>query len=354
MRVVCLNQDPGIHPRRRKGAAVHLMAMREAFAELGAEVVSIDESDEAALEALRTAHARAPIDLLYERYALGKPAAARFCSAHGVPLVVEMNAPLADEEARYRAAVIDPAAAERDRELLGAAALVLAVSTEVASYAVERGADARLVCVRANGVDARRFRPRSAADAVRARLVPAQRFALGFHGRLRDWHGFELFSRAAQRLLELGEDVHLVLVGEGDFERHLADRVAAQRVTRVAWVEHAEIGPYVASFDALPLTYAPDVPCYFSPLKLAEAMACGVVPVLPRLGNLARAATDGVDALYYRAGDVDELVSTVRLLIHDTPLRERLARAARASAAERSWQSIATFVLSSVALRAGA
>ena len=32
-----------------------------------------------------------------------------------------------------------------------------------------------------------------------------------------------------------------------------AAKVPAERVTRIPWVEHAEIGPYVASFDALPL-----------------------------------------------------------------------------------------------------
>ena len=355
MRVVCLNQDPGIQPGRRKGAAVHLRAMREAFAELGAEVLAIDRSDEADVEAaLRAAHAHAAVDLVYERYALGRCAAARYCGEHGVPLVVEVNAPLADEETRYRSAAVDPAAGARDRELLGAAALVLAVSGDVARYAVARGASPGRVHVRPNGVDTRRFQPRIAADPVRGRLVPAERFALGFHGRLRPWHGFELFARGAARLLDLGEEIQLVLIGEGDFEAHLVDRVAAERVTRVGWVDHAEIGPYVASFDALPLTYAPDAPCYFSPLKLAEAMACGVVPVLPRLGDLAAAATDGTDAVYYRAGDLDELVSVVRGLIHDPGRRERLARAAHATASERSWQSIAAFVLSSVALRAQA
>lgn len=351
MRIVCLNQDPGIGPTRKKGAAVHLAAMRDAFASLGAGIVALDESDPARVTAgLEAALTAGSIDLVYERYALGKQTAARFCRARSVPLVLEVNAPLAEEEARYRGGVVDPEAAARDRELFGVAELVIAVTSDVARYAVERGADPERVHVRANGVDTRRFRPRAPGDPVRARLVPEDRFALGFHGRLRPWHGFELFARAAARLLELGDPVHLVLVGEGEFEPALAAvGIPTERVTRIPWVEHGEIGPYVASFDVLPLTYDPAAPCYFSPLKLAEAMACGAVPVLPELGDLSSAATDGVDALFYPAGDFEALVNRLRALIADPARRAELARGAVASAQKKSWSEIATFILSSVA-----
>jgi glycosyltransferase involved in cell wall biosynthesis len=223
----------------------------------------------------------------------------------------------------------------------------------VARYARERGAVAERVHVRPNAVDPQRFRPRAPGDPVRARLVPGERFALGFHGRLRAWHGFELLARAAQRLLELGEPVQLVLVGQGEFEAALAGRVPEERVTRVPWVEHASIAPYVASFDALPLTYAPDAPCYFSPLKLMEAMACGVVPVLPRLGDLERAATDGVDALFYPAGDLEALVAALRGLLHEPARRAALSAAAVLRAGQQSWRAIAEFVLATAAREGG-
>lgn len=354
MRIVCLNQDAGIGPARKKGAAVHLAAMREAFVDLGADVVALDESDEARVEAgLEDALACGGVDLVYERYALGKSRAARFSRAHGIPLTLEVNAPLAEEEARYRNGASDPSLAERDRELFGAAQLVIAVSTDVGRYAVARGSAPERVHVRPNGVDTRRFRPRAQDDPVRARMVPEGRFALGFHGRLRPWHGFELFARASAHLLAASEPVHLVLVGEGEFEPHLrASGIPNERVTRVAWVEHAEIGPYVASFDALPLTYDPGVPCYFSPLKLAEAMACGVVPVLPALGDLVSAARDGVDALFYKAGDFEGLVRALRDLMADPVRRASLSREAVVSAQAKSWQRIAAFVLSTAVPRA--
>jgi glycosyltransferase involved in cell wall biosynthesis len=330
--------------------------MREAFAVSGAEVFALDENDEArVLRALEDEHARVAFDCVYERYALGRDAGARFCRAHELPLVLEVNAPLAEEEARYRGGKENPTVRERERLLFGSAALVIAVSSEVARYAIERGARPERVHVRPNGVDTQRFRPRQTDDPVRARLVPEGRFALGFHGRLRPWHGFGLFARAAARLLELGESIHLVLIGEGEFEAALAEaRIPAERVTRIAWVDHAAIGPYVASFDALPLTYDPTAPCYFSPLKLAEAMACGVVPVLPPLGDLAHVASDDVDALFYPAGELAALVERLRALIADPARRARLARGAVANARGKSWNAIAEFVLASVRERARA
>ena len=352
MRIVCLNQDAGIAPGRKKGAAVHLAAMREAFTVQGAAVVALDEADEAKVEARLAAFGQ--IDLVYERYALGKSRGARFCRTHRVPLVVEVNAPLADEETRYRGAAEAAEWGVRDRELFEDAALVIAVSSEVAKYAVARGARPERTHVRANGVDTSRFRPRVAGDPVRARLVPEGRFALGFHGRLRPWHGFGMFARAAERLLAEGAPIHLVLIGEGEFEKELEGRVPAERVTRIPWVEHHEIGPYVASFDVLPLTYDPDAPCYFSPLKLAEAMACGAVPVLPRLGDLENAATHGVDALFYRPGDLEDLLASIRTLMGERERYVHLSRGAVASAQTKSWNAIAEFVLAETLRRGGA
>lgn len=346
MRIVCLNQDAGIAPGRKKGAAVHLAAMREAFTVQGAAVVALDEADEARVDGRLAA--MGAIDLVYERYALGKSRGARYCRERGIPLVVEVNAPLADEETRYRGAAEAAEWGVRDRELFADAALVIAVSSEVAKYAIARGARPERTHVRANGVDTARFRPRPAGDPVRARLVPEGRFALGFHGRLRPWHGFGMFARAAERLLAEGAPIHLVLIGEGEFEKELEGRVPAERVTRIPWVEHHEIGPYVASFDVLPLTYDPDAPCYFSPLKLAEAMACGAVAVLPRLGDLENAATHEVDALFYPPGDLDALVSAIRALMEEPELRRRLSQGAVASAQEKSWNAIAAFVLRTV------
>jgi glycosyltransferase involved in cell wall biosynthesis len=346
VRVACVNQDPGVGPERKKGAAVHLCAMRAAFESLGCEVVAVDESDEArALAALERAHRERSLTLVYERYALARPGAARFARAHALPYVVEVNAPLAEEEERWRGGAGSTALFQGEREVFELATRVVAVSSHVARYVLERGAAPERVQVHANAVDAQLFRPRAADDALRAELVPHGRLALGFHGRLRPWHGFDLLVRACQALEGRGVGFHLLLVGEGDFEAALRGCVSPQRVTRVGWVEHERVAAFVACFDVLPLTYAADAPCYFSPLKLAEAMACGVVPVVPALGDLASAVRHGVDGLCYAPGDPAGLVASIAELAARPQLRAALAQRAVESARGRSWRSIAAWAL---------
>ena len=73
--VLSVNQDPGISPKRAKGAAVHLIAMREAFSGLDTDCRAIDEpDDERLIENLAANLKQATVDLIYERYALGKSA----------------------------------------------------------------------------------------------------------------------------------------------------------------------------------------------------------------------------------------------------------------------------------------
>ena len=234
MRVASVNQDPGIAPGRKKGAAVHLAAMRRAFAGHGAEVITVDEREgrEVALR-LEEASLPGPIDLIYERLSLGATAAVTFARERSIPYVVEVNAPLLEEAVRWRGEV-DTADLRAAEELgLGSAAVVIAVSSEVARYAVERGAEPSRVHVFPNGVDLQEFHP-GLRTKVRASLVPEGRFVLGFHGRLRPWHGFDRLVEVFGDLLEREEPVHLVLVGEGQLDGQTAFGKVPVGVARLA------------------------------------------------------------------------------------------------------------------------
>jgi glycosyltransferase involved in cell wall biosynthesis len=354
VRIACLNQDPGISPARAKGAAVHLREMRRAFQAWGAEVSQVDDPDaQRARNSLAALQAEHPLDLVYERFSLASETGARFASEHGIPYVLEVNTPLTWEEERYRGGSVDTAVLERERLVFSSAALVVAVSSQVAEYARERGAAGERVHVFANGVDLERFRPRGAGDPLRSSLVPGERFALLFHGRLRPWHGFDRLVQAAAQALERGADLHVVTVGEGDFESELARGLPRERWTRVGWVDHEDMPRHVAVGDCQALSYPPDAPCYFSPLKLAEAMACGVVPVVPRLGDLEQVVSHDRNGLVYPAEALDQLVDAIVRLASDSGLRERLARGALATAEELSWKRIAGFVLENACNGAG-
>ena len=346
MRIAHVNPDPGIAPGRRKGAAVHVEALRQAFAALGHEVVPIDAgSEDGVRSALESAQALRGLDLVYERHALARHAAASFAARHALPHVLEVNAPLADEEQRFRGAALSALDGARERRDFAAAAVVLCVSEAVAEYCRARGARAERVCVEPNAVDPELFQPRAADDPLRATLVPAGRIALGFHGRLRPWHRFETLVGIGSELLRRGLPLQFLLLGEGDFGQAWRGRWPESRVTHVPWLEHAEAARVVACFDLLPLCYAPDASCYFSPLKLLEGMAVGAVPVVPALGDLERIVTDERDGLVYPAGDEQACAAQLERLVRQPGLRRALATAARARALGHTWQDVARRVL---------
>lgn len=346
-RIAAVNQDAGITPDRSKGAAVHLVAMRDAFARLGCDVVAFDQPDDAVLEsALLSGRARRPFDLVYERYALGKATAARFAQESGIPLVLEVNALLADEQERFRGAAETDVDRECDEFLFRQADCVVAVSSAIAEYACTKGADPDAVMVCPNGIDTRRFNLQVDGGAVRSEHIPAGAFVIGFHGRLRAWHGFGHLVSAVSRLLAQDLPVHLLVVGEGESEA--LGRLPDKHFTRVGWQQHARMPGFVAAFDALPLTYQPDGPCYFSPLKLMEAMACGVVPVVPDLGDLARVVDHGRTGYLYRPGDTSGMADLLARLILDPGKRNSIGRRAAESATAYSWDGIAATVLDRV------
>jgi glycosyltransferase involved in cell wall biosynthesis len=344
LHIVSVNQDSGIDPARKKGAAVHLRAMRQAFAQLGATVTAIDENDLDRLrQRLRRAVGPDRPDLVYERYVLGRSAAAVFARDNDIPYVVEVNAPLADEQRRWRGQAESEDDRREDAVTFAAAGFVAAVSRQVASYAVARGAPAETVFVCPNGIDTRLFRPGVEPAQPLVAALPSGAFVLGFHGRERPWHGFQLLAEAAGVLLDRNFPVHLLVIGEGDFSA--LSGLPETSFTRLPWVAHEQIPSLIGRFDALPLTYPPETPCYFSPLKLAEAMACGAVPVVPDLGDLASAVVHGHNGLVYPAGDRHALVKSLASLIENPSLKSALADAAARSAHEQGWDRIARRIL---------
>jgi glycosyltransferase involved in cell wall biosynthesis len=72
-------------------------------------------------------------------------------------------------------------------------------------------------------------------------------------------------------------------------------------------------------------------------LKLAEYLAAGRAIVAPNVPQLAARLVTGVDAILIPPGDTSALARALRRLHDDPALRARLGTAARATAAQWSW-----------------
>lgn len=344
MHVAFLNQDKGIGPKKAKGARAHIESMINAFARLGARVTQIDEPDHAAAyQKLIAAQENDALDLIYQRYSLHGKAGAVFAEESRTPLVVEVNSPLIEEAARHRDSP-DRLAIDDERIVFEAADGIFAVSNQVADYVAANGGATERISVTANAVDCEMFVRRD-TRAKELAAIPEDRVILGFHGRLRPWHGFDRFVQALESLHTKAIPIHLLTIGVGDFAAQLQGRFPSSCHTHFDWLPQEQAARLVAGFDILPLTYSADAPFYFSPLKLLEAMACGAVPVVPDLGDLRDVVRHQENGLVYDASAPGALEQAVELLVSSSSYREGLSHAAEEFAQKRSWIEIAKLAL---------
>jgi glycosyltransferase involved in cell wall biosynthesis len=268
-----------------------------------------------------------PFDVVYERASLWSVAPmvhARRTDAAGI---LELNAPLVDEQAQYRTLVHATVAAALLADSLRTARVVAAVSEPVASWARALAGDAIHVNVVPNGVDPRRFGRRNRMDG------PRDRFVVGFLGTLKPWHGLETLVDAFRRLTWSVPAARLLIVGDGPqrqiVEAQLMDMGLRDRATFTGAVAHDDVPAHLACMDVAVAPYPPLDDFYFSPLKLTEYMAAGLPVVASAIGQVTSLIEDGATGLLFPAGNSVELARALARLHDDARLRRRLGGNAR-------------------------
>jgi len=383
MRVAYVCADPGIPAFGRKGASVHVQEIVRALtahaevvlfpARLGGEPPSgLEEVPVHLLPAVSEAHSpvrerellaanaglraalerTAPFDLVYERYSLWSYAGMEFARASGMPGLLEVNAPLVEEQARYRR-LSDRAGAERiATRVFAAASALVAVSAEVAAYLERHPAARGRISVVRNGVDTARFRP-----ALRPAAGNGP-FTVGFVGSLKPWHGLDVLTEAFAHLHERDPGSRLLVVGDGPLRARLTAALDARGLgaaaTLTGAVDTARVPELLGAIHAAVAPYPSGEDFYFSPLKLYEYMAAGLPIVASAVGQVAKTIADGRTGLLCPPGDALALAEALDRLRLDGALRARLGRAARASAVrEHTWAAAAGRILELAAAPAG-
>jgi glycosyltransferase involved in cell wall biosynthesis len=270
---------------------------------------------------LTAAGRTAGAEIVYERYALGNTAGLRAARRLGIPLLLEVNSPLARERAEHETLVFRRWAARSERRLLQRADRVLAVTRVLADMLVQSGVPRPRVAVVRNGVDLERYPEAAERDGPGV--------VIGFTGFFRAWHRIEdLVDALADGALPA--DARLLLVGDGparaSIEARATARGVAARVRVTGAVAHAEVPGHVRSMD---ICVQPAATPWASPLKLPEYMAAGRAIVAPDQQNLRELLTHGRDALLFDPGQPAALAAAVAQLARDPARRRALGRAAR-------------------------
>jgi len=289
-------------------------------------------------------------DLLYERHALFHLSGLTLASEFGIPRVLEVNAPLVEEQARFRGLILRPEAERRETASLRGAGLVVAVSNEVRGFARACGVAADRVIVAQNGVDTARFSAAVSGAAVRRRTGLGDGPVIGFVGSFKPWHGMDTLLSAFATIARQRSDARLLAVGDGPMLEATRHRVEAEglaaSVVLTGKIPHDEVPAYLAAMDLSVAPYTPQADFYFSPLKVVESLASGRAVVAPRVGQLATLVADGETGLLYPPGDVDALTTCLLRLLDDAPFRQRLgAEGARHARQNWDWNAVVSRIM---------
>lgn len=270
-------------------------------------------------------------DLVYERYSLHTPAGALVRAVLGTPLLLEVNAPLAEERARFDGLALPRLARAVERAIWRRADRVLVVTEVLAGRVRAAGVPAERIAVTPNGVDLGRLDGAPAAAEARRALGLDGRLVLGFVGFVKAWHGLaavlDWLARSA------GPETVLVVAGDGpalgELRRRAADLALEERVRFLGIVPRERIAAVIRAFD---IALQPAVVDYASPLKLVEYMALGRAILAPDSANIREVLRHGENA--WLIGP-DGLEDGLARLAGDAALRARLGAAARATVQAR-------------------
>ena len=357
---VCL--DPGIPVFGTKGASVHIQEVVREYRRRGHDVtvyatrrgsdvpddlaelrivdVPITTRDEEEGERAQQA-ASASVsdmvraggyDLVYERYSLFSTVIAE-C---GVPGILEVNAPLIDEQRTHRVLVDEQAADAALQEQVQAALATICVSDPVRDWVIARTEGTRVFTV-PNGVNVHRITPQP--ESPGAPVVT-------FVGTLKPWHGVDVLLRARAHA---HKDWQLRIIGDGPMRAELDDLARSLgidvdfrgAVAPDAIPQHmAGTAIGVAPYPAMDT----DSDQYFSPLKVYEYMAAGLPVVASRVGQLPEIM--GESAYLVPPSDPEALAEALDALVANPVERARVGSDNRRQAErEHSWTGTVDHIL---------
>ena len=386
MRIAYICCDPGIPVFGTKGASVHIQEVVRELRSIGHEValyavrsgkhVPDDLTDlELHLEAVADvepaereqaqAHAAERIvsrviadgaDLVYERYSLFSTALADITAATGVPGILEVNAPLIDEQRRHRSLVDASGAAQVLHRQVAAARATVCVSDPVADWVRRRTADlpdandvvGRIHTV-PNGVSVRRIQPQP---------EDPDRVVVTFVGTLKPWHGVaDLITAAALAR----QNWSLRIIGDGpemDSLHAQAERLGVEVDFRGA-VAPQDIPTHVAG-SAIGVAPYPDLggseQQYFSPMKVLEYLAAGLAVVASDVGQVPQLLEDGSGrhGVLVAPSDPTALAAALDDLAVCPDRRARMGRSGRLLAEQHhSWRRTVARILELAGLAQG-
>lgn len=289
-------------------------------------------------------------DLIYDRYITFNYSSVAFGKLKGIPVFLEVNAPLAYERDNEKDEFLHlkKVAYFIEKKVCNDSFKTIVVSTPLRDYLRSVGVSEKKILVLPNGVNPNKFKPQSESIKLKEELgLLDHDIVIGFVGILRPWHGIDLLIQAVQQISAHLPNVKLLLVGDGpiknDIVRMAINMGISQKIVITGRVPHENVGEYVSLFD---VAVSPKATFYASPMKIPEYMAQGKPVVAPNTRNIKDIISDGEEGILFVDGDRESLSNALQSLIANNLLRKQLGKSALVKAqTQLCWQQNAKVVL---------
>jgi glycosyltransferase involved in cell wall biosynthesis len=220
----------------------------------------------------------------------------------------------------------DPAALAKRAE---AAEFVLVCSASAAAQLDRRAGRCARIVLAYHGVDSERFKPASPDGDRRG---PVKILAVG---RLVEKKGYPVLLDALAALVRRGHRVQCEIVGGGELEGELRERISRLGLESVIALRGARTHQQIAdSYAGADVFVQASVVLTNGdrdgvPNSLLEAMASGLAVVASDVAGIPEVIRDGATGLLVPPEDSGSLAAALGRVVEDVELRRRLGEAAR-------------------------
>lgn len=160
---------------------------------------------------------------------------------------------------------------------------------------------------------------------------------IGYFGRLKKYKSVDHLLQAMNRLRDEYPRLHLDIIGDGDDKPRLEELSAElnlqDRVTFHGFIDENEKAPLLQKMNFVVNTSSKEG----WGLTVVEANACGAPVVAANVPGLRDSVVDGETGLLYEFGNIDDLVSNMRMYLDSVETRNAFRIRALAWAAKFDW-----------------
>jgi glycosyltransferase involved in cell wall biosynthesis len=207
-----------------------------------------------------------------------------------------------------------------DKKILRKFDAVIGVSNEVVHELEKNIKDGKIKKIE-NGIDTKKYYRIKNRDEAKESLGLKDKKLIGFIGRLSQEKGVSYLLQAVKTLVNNGNDVYALIVGDGEFKENLKKEASSLGLAdRVIFTGNRQDTPLI--YSALDVFVLPSLKEAF-PMVILEAMACGTPVVATKVGDIPCIIEDNVSGLIVEPRDVEGLCRAINELLFSNGKTER-------------------------------